>query len=92
MGLVDPRYIPSSLSIYLLKTKGPNSKFFRIDGKRNFGNKFTKIIYFWKCFLILLKDPSFNFMLFYIIISITSINNELFYSLHLLDIMVYSFN
>ena len=87
MGYIDVRYIPSWLSMYLLKTKGPYSKYFK-QGIFNLGNFYTFSLYVWKNFTFLISDNTFVFYIFYVTISFFAISRPIFYSFLLLDIMV----
>ena len=58
----DPRTYNSRLGEYILKVKGPNSKYFkRNGGKRNFGTFYISFVYNWKSFFFLFEESKFFF-------------------------------
>lgn len=80
--------IDNQFAQYLLYTKGPDSKFFRKDGKRNFGTNFLKFHYYIKSMVMLLSAPGLLYSVFYIVVSLFGLLlSPLFYCYHLLDIV-----
>ena len=76
-------------TIYLLKTKGPNHKAFYKKGKRNFGNYYTKITFYWISILFMFQNAKFRFNAFYLIVSILALSNSyIFYSFQLVELIV----
>ena len=73
---------------YIMFVKGPDSKYFFKNGKRNFGSNFLKFHYYIKSTVMLLSDPSLLYSVFYIVVSLFGLLlSPLFYSYHLLDII-----
>ena len=75
----------------LLFQKGPYDPIFNINGKTDYGNLYTKLVCWWMNSKFLFREANFNYMIFYIIISVTGFQaSEIVYSLHLLDVIVNS--
>ena len=74
----------------ILLVNGPDAIEFNIvKGKRNFGNFFTRLEYRLINLYFFLQDLSFQYYVLYFCISLLGFtSDELFYSLHLLDVVV----
>ena len=80
---------PTTKTMRLLLTKGPEHAVFHREGKRNFGNLWTKLAYYWINVYFVLSDGSFRYFIFYIIVCVLGLfGPNLVFSLHLLDFMV----
>ena len=89
MDSIDLENIDGKLGEYILYVKGPESKYFLKDGKRNFGSNFLKFNYYLKSTVMLLSEPGLLYAIFYIMVSLFGLLlSPLFYSYHLLDIVV----
>ena len=76
-------------SVLILKFEGPDSKFFQVDNKRNFGNLLTYLIYLWNSFVFILSESTFTFLLFYLIIALMAYRySHFYYSFQLIEITV----
>ena len=85
----DPCYLNSNQSFYLLKTRGPNFKLFRRNGKLYFGHFFIKLVYLWNSCKFIILNPQFFGNAFYLTVSILALNYSwIFYSFQLFEIMV----
>jgi len=85
---IDPSTLKSSKTMQILLQKGPDCDIFNKDGKRNFGNVWTKFVYFWTNLHFILSDGSFQYLVFYLIVSILGlVGPELVYALQLLDVV-----
>ena len=71
-------------------TSGPGAPEFNIDkSKPNYGNKFTTLEYHMMSIYFFLQDGMFRYYVLYFGISLLGyFSDELFYSLHLLDVVV----
>lgn len=76
----------------ILMRQGPDAAEFHVDGngdKPNFGNKFTEIEFHLMNIYFFLQDNMFRYYCLYFGISLLGFfSDELYYSLHLLDVVV----
>ena len=73
----------------ILLCKGPDAQEFNIGEKPNFGNRFTTFEYHLTNIYFFLGDSMFRYYVLYFGISLLGfMSNELYYSVHLLDVVV----
>ena len=81
--------MPPEMVRKLLLLKGPDNKWFNLKENRDFGHYLIKIEYYWRSLVFLFEANSFKYMIFYLIVSILGFAFiEIFYSLHMIDIIV----
>lgn len=86
--IIDPSTLKTSATMQILLTKGPDCEIFKKGRKRNFGNLWTKFVYYWTNLHFILGDGGFRYQAFYLIVSILGLPGpELVYSLQLLDVV-----
>mmetsp|Transcript_28121 Transcript_28121/g.24854 ORF Transcript_28121/g.24854 Transcript_28121/m.24854 type:complete len:147 (+) Transcript_28121:2248-2688(+) len=87
-GDTDVTKLPTTDLVKVLRLKGPDDPVFLREGKCDFGHRFVRIIYYWENIKIIFKQGSFNYIVFYMIISIIGYGiSEIVYCFHLLDII-----
>ena len=69
--------------------KGPDAEEFNINGKRDLGNLLTSVEYRLYNFYFFIQDKVFQYYVLYFGISVLGFStHEIYYSLHLLDVVV----
>jgi hypothetical protein len=89
---VGARDLPLHEARKILMFKGPFADEFMITGKRDFGHFVVKLEYLWISFTFLLQNGTFKYYVIYIMISALGfLVSPIFYSFHLLDVIVSTF-
>lgn len=85
---LDIEEFSTNETVDLLLRFGPYSPIFQKNGKKNFGNGWTRFVYYWKNLRFLYDNSTFRFVLFHLFISIYALSAlEIVFALQLLDIV-----
>jgi len=85
--------LPLQAARILLLTSGPYHPAFDEDGRRNFGYSAVDFEYKWICLSFLMQNGGFVFILIYLAFSLQGLfQSPIFYSFHLLDVVVSELN
>ncbi|KAL4510112.1 hypothetical protein ABPG72_010305 [Tetrahymena utriculariae] len=86
--IVEAKYLSLREAVSILMTKGPNAEEFWKSGKRDFGHFFVAFFYYWRNFQTMMRQGSFLYLLFYVIVSAMGLFvSDITYCLLLLDII-----
>jgi hypothetical protein len=89
----EPEYINSiNLAVYALLSRGTfemDNKLYSRDGKAHYGQFYVIVVQMWFNFMFLMKNDTFLFLIFYMLLSFLGyIINPFFYAFLLLDVIV----
>ena len=85
---IDLEALPTEKTLQLLHRYGPDAPIFNRDGKRDFGNFWTKFVYYSTNVNVLMADSQILFVVFYLFISLVGLfTHEIVYCLLLLDVV-----
>ncbi|EAR96945.2 cation channel family protein (macronuclear) [Tetrahymena thermophila SB210] len=86
--IIEAKYLSLRDAVSVLMTKGPNAEEFWKSGKRDFGHFFVAFFYYWRNFQTMMRQGSFIYLLFYVIVSAMGLFvSDITYCLLLLDII-----
>ena len=92
-GEMKGKELPLQAARVLLLTSGPYAAAFVHEGRRNFGYSAVAFEYKWICLSFLMQNGSFVFCLIYLAFSLQGLfQSPIFYSFHLLDVVVSELN
>lgn len=81
--------LPIQAARVLLLTEGPYHKAFMTGGKKNFGYKAVEFEFKWISLSFLMQNGDFIFIIIYLVNSLQGLfQSPVFYSVHLLDVIV----
>ncbi|KAL4466941.1 hypothetical protein ABPG74_010538 [Tetrahymena malaccensis] len=86
--IIEAKYLSLRDAVSVLMTKGPNAEEFWKSGQRDFGHFFVAFFYYWRNFQTMMRQGSFIYLLFYVIVSAMGLFvSDITYCLLLLDII-----